>query len=155
MKYFTFSTKFNPKNHTGGEHDGSHSTDERRGFMVIQVAWTHRHQQVEEAGIQFHGVFCSSLLLTPKGASKASTNCMRPSVSSERPLKRHLQSRIQKPLGLITLQTGLIWFWPQVVRSRCRLISKLSHQGCAEKRLWVIPPNSIHLSMQRFATDKR
>ena len=29
-----------------------------------------------------HGVFCSPLLLTPEGASKASTNCMRPSVSS-------------------------------------------------------------------------
>ena len=50
--------------------------------MVIQAAWTHRHQQVEEAGIQLHGVFCSPLLLTPEGASKASTNCMRPSVSS-------------------------------------------------------------------------
>ena len=139
MKYFTFSTKFNPKNHTGGEHDGSHSTDEREGFMVIQAAWTHRHQQVEEAGIQFHDVFCSSLLLTPKGASKASTNRMRPSVSSEGPLKRHLQGCTQKPLGLITLQTGLIWFWPQVVWSRSRLISKLSHQDALRKGFGLFP----------------
>lgn len=53
-----------------------------RDWALWSAAWTHRHQQVEEAGIQFHGVFCSPLLLTPKGASKASTNCMRPSVSS-------------------------------------------------------------------------